>query len=95
MISVLITPHLIRMEGHASEYASQDGNLVCAAVSALTCTLINALQELSKDRITAQTESGRTIVEWQTLSDTGKHFVDAWFLGMMAIDENYHCIRFT
>ena len=54
---------------------------VCAAVSALTCNLINSLKDLTGDRIRAETASGMTVIEWEDLSDGGKLLVDSWFLG--------------
>lgn len=93
MIKVQVTEHGIRMEGHADHY--HDGcDRVCAAVSALTCNLINSLQELTNNRIRADTDSGMTVIEWGKLSDSGKLLVDSWFLGLAAINQEYSCITF-
>lgn len=94
MIKIQVTKTGIRMDGHASEYRSMDGNIVCAAISALTCTLIIALETLSGSRIRAETGDGLTVIEWQELSDTGKTLVDAWFLGISEINNKYDCISF-
>lgn len=94
MIRIGITEHGIRMEGHAGHH--KDGqDLVCAAVSALTCNLINGLQELAGVRIRAETESGRAAVEWECLTEKGRLLVDAWFLGIAAVNQNYHCIEYV
>ena len=95
MIRLQVTNTGIRMDGHASEYRSTDGNIVCAAISALTCTLIIALQSLSGNRIRAETGDGMTVIEWQELSDTGKTLVDNWFLGIAEINRQYNCITYT
>lgn len=86
--------HGIRMNGHAG-YHVNGQDIVCAAVSALTCSLINSLQELTENRIRAETDSGMTVIEWEELSDDGKLLVDSWFLGMTAINQEYSCITFV
>ncbi len=94
MIQVRVRSHGIELRGHAG-CAGPDGiDRACAAVSALTCALINALADLSGDQIRAETESGNAVVEWQDLTDGGKLLVDAWFLGMADIDREYNCIEF-
>lgn len=93
MIEVSITNNGIQMHGHAG-CGINGQDIVCAAVSALTCNLINSLQELTDNRIRADTGSGLTVIEWIELSELGKLLVDSWFLGMTAIDQEYNCIRF-
>ena len=89
-----MTEHRIRMDGHAGHY--HDGcDRVCAAVSALTCNLINSLQELTNNRIRAETDDGMVEIEWESLSESGKLLVDSWFLGITAIDQEYNCITFV
>lgn len=94
MINVSVKEHGIRMYGHA-EYHKNGPDIVCAAVSALTCNLINSLQDLSGDMIRADTGSGMTVIEWQGLSDKGKLLVDSWFLGIAAINHQYNCIKYV
>ncbi|MBQ8306957.1 MAG: ribosomal-processing cysteine protease Prp [Blautia sp.] len=94
MITVMIRENIIRMQGHAG--CSINGqDIVCSAISALTCTLIMGLQELTDNRIRADTGSGTTIIEWQKLSDKGKILIDTWFLGICRINEQYNCITFV
>lgn len=93
MIGVSITPDGIRMQGHAGKSINGQ-DIVCAAVSALTCNLINSLQELTDNRIRADTSSGLTVIEWEELSEPGKLLVDSWFLGISAINQEHNCIRF-
>lgn len=93
MIKIKIRPEGIRMDGHAN--CSVNGqDIVCAAVSALTCNLVNVLQDLAKEQIRADTDSGMTVIAWQKLSNKGKLLVDAWFLGIAAINQEYNCIEF-
>lgn len=93
VIEVSITPDGIRMQGHARKSVNGQ-DIVCAAVSALTCNLVNSLQELTDNRIRADTSSGLTVIEWEELSEPGKLLVDSWFLGISAINQEHNCIRF-
>ncbi len=93
MITIQVRENGILMNGHAA--CSINGqDIVHSTISALTCAMIRGIQELTDNRIRADTGSGRTIIEWQELSDTGKLQVDMWFLGICAINEQYNCIEF-
>lgn len=94
MIQIRVRPCSIEMHGHAGCAGSDGIDRACAAVSALTCALINALSDLCGERIRADTGSGMTAIEWENLSDGGKLLVDAWFLGLADIDHEYNCIEF-
>lgn len=94
MIIVSLNEHGIRMNGHAG-YHKNGQDIVCAAISALTCNLINSLLNLSEDKIREESRSGMTVIEWQELSDKGKLLVDSWFIGIVAINQKYHCITFV
>lgn len=94
MIEVKVSEHGIHMKGHAG--CSRNGtDIVCAAVSALTCNLIHSIESLTDNQIRADTQSGMTTIEWEKLSDTGKLLVDAWFLGLAEIKREYNCINFV
>lgn len=94
MITIKITDRSIRMNGHACRKSPDGIDRACAAVSALTCNLINSLNDLTGDRIRADTGSGRTVIEWEQLSDRGKLLLDSWFLGLTDINREYNCITF-
>lgn len=94
MIEVKITRDGIQMHGHAGK-SIRGQDIVCAAVSALTCNLINSLQELTDNHIRADTSSGMTVIEWEELSELGKLLVDSWLLGLTDINRKYDCIRFV
>ena len=94
MITIKITDHSICMNGHAGRKSPDGIDRVCAAVSALTCNLINSLKDLTGDRIRAETASGMTVIEWEDLSDGWKLLVDSWFLGLTDINREYNCIEF-
>ncbi len=93
VIRIKMSEKEIRMEGHAG-YHIAGKDIVCAAVSALTCNLINSLHELAKAKIDARTDSGLTIIRWEELSEPAKILIDSWFLGMTAINQEYNCITF-
>lgn len=94
MIEVKITRDGIQMYGHAGRSINGQ-DIVCAAVSALTCNLINSLQELTDNHIRAETASGNTIIGWDELSEQGKLLVDSWLLGLTDINHEYDCISFV
>ena len=93
MVEVNISSKGIKMSGHACRSVNGQ-DIVCSAISALTCNLINSIEDLTDNRIRAETASGKTIIKWQDLDDRGKLLVDSWFLGLTAIDQEYNCIRF-
>ena len=94
MITIKITDRNICMNGHACRKGADGIDRACAAVSALTCSLINSLRDLTGDRIQADTGSGMMVIEWENLSDGGKLLIDSWFLGLTDINREYNCIEF-
>ena len=94
MITIKITDRNICMNGHACRKGADGIDRACAAVSALTCNLINSLRDLMQDKIRAETDTGMTTIEWEDLSDGGKLLVDSWFLGLADINREYSCIEF-
>lgn len=93
MITVRITNNGIRMDGHAG-YHIDGQDIVCSAVSALTCTLIMGLKELTDNRIRAETGDGMTQIYWGELDRDGHLLVDTWYIGLTAINDQYNCITF-
>lgn len=95
MVKVRVRPDGLSVNGHASE-GLYGHDIVCAAISALTFSLLAALYELSLDKIESHTETaGHVSVRWQKLSDTGRAYVDAWFLGICMVANSYNCITFV
>ena len=93
MINVIITEQGILMKGHAGHH-KEGRDIVCAAVSALTCNLINSLENLTEVKIRAETHEGFTKIKWENMTETGKLLVDSWFLGITAVNQEYGCITF-
>lgn len=94
MIIVKITDHSIWMSGYACRKSLDGIDRACAAVSALTCNLINSLRDLTEDHILTLESSGKAIIEWEQLSEKGKLLVDSWFLSLTDINREYNCITF-
>ena len=93
MIRVCVRAKSIKITGHASEYHRADGNLVCAAVSALTWNLINCLEVLAEDKVNSNVADGNVSIKWEKLSDKGKLLVDSWYQGILAVKQEYRCIE--
>lgn len=94
MIIVTVKDNSISITGHACRKEPSGIDRACTAVSALTCSLINSLQDLTHDRVQAMAESGMTVIRWENLSDGGKLLVDSWFLGLTDVNREYNCIEF-
>lgn len=88
MIKVYVGTNQIRVQGHANT-APKGQDIVCAAVSALTLTLIRGLKDIAGMTIYEQVEPGNVCIKWQKANDTGKVLIDTWFLGMCGISDTY------
>ena len=76
------------MSGHANT-APVGADIVCAAVSALTLTLLRGLKEVAGIELYESVEPGNVCVEWQEMNDTGRALVDTWYLGICGIAADY------
>ena len=94
MIEAALTQNSLTMTGHANTGAKPGRNIVCAAVSALTHTLLLGLTDIAKMKPKIREEPGNVCVEWQEINDTGKTIIDTWYLGMLAIRDAYGQIEF-
>lgn len=93
MITVLAVPGRIQVSGHANT-APIGADIVCAAVSALTLTLMIGLRDIACVGIHESVEHGNICIEWQEMNDTGKALIDTWYLGMCHMAEEYPAIEF-
>ena len=94
MITISIRQDGIEMKGHACRKENDGIDRACTAVSALTCNLINSMNDLTDDKIESAAHNGLTMIKWRELSDKGKLLVDSWFLGIADINQEYNCIQF-
>ena len=86
MVKVKVEEGRIQVSGHANT-APIGADIVCAAVSALSLTLIAGLRDVS-------VEPGNICIGWQAMNDTGRALVDTWLLGMRGIAAEYPVIEF-
>lgn len=93
MILMKIRDHCIEMVGHAGK--NKNGvDLVCCAISTLTCNLITGIENLTSDKIDYNVDHGMTVIKWQEISDTGKTLIDSWFQGIALINTEHNCIKY-
>lgn len=88
MIEVRIRPERIEISGHAG-YAEPGKDIVCAAVTALTQTLIQSIENLTDDKIECRISPGKVEVEYRNLSEKSKTLVDSFFVGICLIAEEF------
>lgn len=89
MVQVYVDEQGIIVSGHAVTGAPPGQNIVCAAVSAITLTLIEGLESITEDTIETLTEPGDVRISWERLSPEGRILVDVWYLGIIRIREDY------
>lgn len=92
MIKVSLTLDKIQVSGHAN-MAPKGSDIVCAAVTAITLTLIQGLENIAYMSLYKSIQPGNICIEWQSLTDTGKALIDTWFLGILGIAEEYPVIK--
>ncbi len=93
MIQVKVRDSGITVTGHANT-APYGSDIVCAAVSAITQTLIEGLRYIANMDVSEAVSSGNICIKWQKLNDTGKALIDTWFLGICGVANAYPVIEF-
>lgn len=90
-VHIDVSKHFITVQGHAArpEGVQPGQNIVCAAVSAITLTLIEGLECIANERISARVDAGDVLIEWDELSDIGSALISTWFIGILKIQEAY------
>ena len=74
----------LSVTGHAG-YAPKGQDIICAAVSALTVSLILSLKELTKDRIYESVNPGRIKIEYKDLSEAGQLLMSSFLISVQNI----------
>ncbi len=80
-----------RCEGHA-EYADEGSDIVCSAVSAVTIGCCNAIEKLTQDVMTVESEGGKGLLAVDFpdgLSHDGSLLMDAMSLTLRDIANEY------
>lgn len=88
MIVINVTKTGITVDGHA-EYAETGKDIVCAAVSALTQTLIAGIKSLTDDWISYEIKPGKVNIVFENLSKQAQLLVDSFFIGISGIITAY------
>ena len=88
MIAVSVRLDGITIDGHAG-YAESGKDIVCAGVTALTENLIDSIESLTKDTIQYEISPGRADIHYGCLSEAGKLLVDAFFIGICMIADEF------
>lgn len=88
MTTIEITKTRVLIQGH-SGYAPPGKDIVCAAISALSQTLISALEDLAGEKIEYDIESGYVDIRRKRPTKKGDLLVDAFFIGICGVSEVY------
>ena len=81
MIEVMVRKDEIKISGHAN-YAEKGRDIVCAAVTALTETLIKSITDLTDDNIEYDIKPGWVDIKHRDLSERSKTLIDSFFIGV-------------
>lgn len=88
MIDVSVRKDKIQVSGHAN-YAPIGQDIICAAVSTLTQTLIKSIEDLTDDRIQYSISPGRVDIDYGNLSEQSRTLIDSFFVGICMIANDY------
>lgn len=88
MISIMIAPSFLSVQGHAGYNPGND--IVCAAVSALVQTFEASAREFTTDKITSSMEDGNAVVAWpRAPTKELSLLIDSTCLGLAMIASEY------
>lgn len=91
MITIHVTDNSLSVTGHAERPAGvpPGNNIICAAVSSVTLTLVEGLREVAGLNIEAVTDPGNVQIRWDRMNDIGQALIDTWLLGILGIQGSY------
>lgn len=91
MITIHVTDNSLSVTGHAERPVGvpPGNNIVCAAVSSVTLTLVEGLREVAGLNIEAVTDPGNVQIRWGRMNDIGQALIDTWLLGIFGIQGSY------
>lgn len=94
MINVRVRQNSIEVSGHAGA-APRGQSVPCAGVSAMTWMLGKGLKEIvDLPGFVLSIADGHFTMRWDQLTQSAEVLIDAWFLGLCDIAEEYGCIEF-
>lgn len=88
MIQIHVDSTQIVVEGHAG-FAPLGQDIVCAGVSALTQTLVQALDVLVPEEASFYIEPGKAVIQFQTHSEKSRLLARSFFIGIEMIARTY------
>nr|WP_302599981.1 ribosomal-processing cysteine protease Prp [uncultured Cellulosilyticum sp.] len=88
MIKVIYDGEMLRVQGHAG-YAPEGQDIVCAAISVLTTTFINAAVLYECDINIVHNEKGLIDVEFTKTDETLNILLNTYFIGVDGVAEQY------
>lgn len=74
------------MSGHAG-YATSGEDIICAAVTALSGTLVKSIEDLTDDKIEYDVQPGWVDARYKDLSEKARALIDSFFIGVCMVDE--------
>ena len=91
LINVTLTSNRLEITGHAPRADNEPPgqNIVCAAVSALTLTLIEGLKAIAGMEIQISEQPGDVRISWDEANDIGRALIDTWYIGITRIRDSY------
>ena len=88
MIDVTVRENRLTVSGHAG-YAARGEDIICAAVTALSGTLVKSLEDLTDDKIEYDIELGWVDIKYRDLSEKAKALVDSFFIGICIVTDEF------
>lgn len=88
MIQIYMDGSKILVEGHAG-FAPPGQDIICAGVSALTQTLVQALDVLAPGEAAFYIEPGKAVIQFQMHSEKSRLLVSSFFIGVEMIAQEY------
>ena len=88
MIDVTVRENELTVSGHAG-YATKGEDIVCAAVTALSGTLVKSLEDLTDDKIEYDVQLGWVDIKYGDLSEKAKALIDSFFIGICLVADEF------
>lgn len=88
MIDITVRKDRLTVSGHAG-YAASGEDIICAAVTALSGTLVKSIEDLTNDKIEYDVQPGWVDIKYGDLSEKAKTLVDSFFIGICLIADEF------
>lgn len=88
MIDVTVREDRVTVSGHAN-YAANGEDIICAAVTALSVTLVKSIEDLTDGKIEYDVRPGWVDIKYGNLSEKAKTLVDSFFIGICLVADEF------